>query len=358
MQLQLAGGQRAGGSRRPDPAEVFLTGASPFDASAWLRMALEHRAIGYYLTWNPQPGLAYVLISTDLKTWANYGAPRLAAGTSIPCSLAATTPPITASSACVEIAMLRLLRTVVVGWPAGGVGAWGSRFLFLAQSTRAAQVPLIGYNLPGDNNAPKQLGEEYRHNTPVMYYTIDAPFLDYFGSNGIAAIDAAFALSTSCRRPPDLAPTAGVPAGEVPVADFEAAALYCERREKTWRCHCWPRTWGWARRTGGSGACTTAGCRTIRSVPGVNYYVHQAEFRPGAGHLPPALKPTSYINDVLWSYYLVELCNAPLPPQAVCVPFTLDQTAQLRMPVGSLAHGIGTFYTGLTKDDVGDCAIC
>lgn len=67
----------------PTLLQVFLTGASPFDASTWLRTALEHRTIGYYLTWNPQPGLAYqVLVSTDLTTWSNLGTARLAAGTS------------------------------------------------------------------------------------------------------------------------------------------------------------------------------------------------------------------------------------------------------------------------------------
>ena len=40
--------------------------------------------------------------------------------------------------------------------------------------------------------APKNIGEEYRRNTPVMYYTFDANFLDYFGSNGVAAVDSAF----------------------------------------------------------------------------------------------------------------------------------------------------------------------
>src|SRR6266699_5923528 len=54
------------------------------------------------------------------------------------------------------------------------------------------QIITIGYNVPGDINAPKNLGEEYRRNTPVMYYAFDANFLDYFGSNGVAAVNQAF----------------------------------------------------------------------------------------------------------------------------------------------------------------------
>src|SRR5438046_195187 len=54
------------------------------------------------------------------------------------------------------------------------------------------QVRAIGHNLPDDIVAVKNLGEEYRRNTPVMYYAFDANFLDYFGSNGVAAVDQAF----------------------------------------------------------------------------------------------------------------------------------------------------------------------
>src|SRR5579885_3095233 len=66
------------------------------------------------------------------------------------------------------------------------------------------EIPAIGYNpLPngitffsGDANAtgPKAIGEEYRRNTPIIYYSCDDPFLEYFGSNGVAAIEQAFVV--------------------------------------------------------------------------------------------------------------------------------------------------------------------
>src|SRR5664279_1079928 len=56
------------------------------------------------------------------------------------------------------------------------------------------QIPEIGYMLAGDIGAPKNLGEEYRWNTPVIYYGFDQSFLDYFGSNGVAAVQGAFAI--------------------------------------------------------------------------------------------------------------------------------------------------------------------
>ena len=56
---------------------------------------------------------------------------------------------------------------------------------------------ILGYNdiaqaeLPV---GPKNLGEEYRRNTPVMYYACDANFLDFFGASGSEAIDQAFTI--------------------------------------------------------------------------------------------------------------------------------------------------------------------
>src|SRR5271170_3728103 len=56
------------------------------------------------------------------------------------------------------------------------------------------QTPVIGYGLGGDLLAPKNIGEEYRRNIPVMYYAYDANFLGFFGLAGTTNIDAAFAI--------------------------------------------------------------------------------------------------------------------------------------------------------------------
>src|SRR5260221_1658824 len=58
----------------------------------------------------------------------------------------------------------------------------------------AWEVPTIAYGIAGDIGSPKTLGEGYRRNTPVMYYAVDANFLNYFGSNGVVAVDGAFAI--------------------------------------------------------------------------------------------------------------------------------------------------------------------
>src|ERR1043166_3120706 len=56
------------------------------------------------------------------------------------------------------------------------------------------QVTQLSLNLPGDLGGPMNLGEEYRYNIPVLYYSFDQPFLDYFGAEGVKAIDNAMAI--------------------------------------------------------------------------------------------------------------------------------------------------------------------
>ena len=65
----------------PTPLQVFLTGGDPLDPSTWLRTAITRSAQGFFLDWNPQPGLTYqVQYSTNLAAWVNLGSPRFAAG--------------------------------------------------------------------------------------------------------------------------------------------------------------------------------------------------------------------------------------------------------------------------------------
>src|SRR5215831_15587815 len=103
--------------------------------------------------------------------------------------------PITACFFCANpISMLRILtRSLWVGCLAVGIQA-SLGFSLFGPINEAYQVPTIGYNLPGDIGAPKNLGEEYRRNTPVIYYAADANFWDYFGTNGVSAADEAFSV--------------------------------------------------------------------------------------------------------------------------------------------------------------------
>ena len=63
-----------------------------------------------------------------------------------------------------------------------------------ATSPDGYQQPVIGYHLDGEIGGPKNLAEEYRWNTPILNFAMDANFFDYYGSNGAVAIEQAIAI--------------------------------------------------------------------------------------------------------------------------------------------------------------------
>src|SRR6267142_1089332 len=102
--------------------------------------------------------------------------------------------------------MLRFLKKFA--WTALLVGTVQGAFGFSMRGPFDTwMVPQLAYNVAfsGFNegpaglldlpySAPMNLGEEYRVNTPVLYYSFDQSFLDYFGSNGVYAIEQAIAI--------------------------------------------------------------------------------------------------------------------------------------------------------------------
>ncbi len=59
--------------------------------------------------------------------------------------------------------------------------------------------PFNGINIPFGiasplSTGPRKIGEAYRPNSTVWFYACDTSFLDYFGSNGLAAVDQTFTI--------------------------------------------------------------------------------------------------------------------------------------------------------------------
>jgi hypothetical protein len=50
-----------------------------------------------------------------------------------------------------------------------------------------------GYHKFGDIGGPTDIGQGYRWNVPVVTYAFDQTFVDFFGSNGVAAVEGAIA---------------------------------------------------------------------------------------------------------------------------------------------------------------------
>jgi len=220
---------------------------------------------------------------------------------------------------------------------------------------------------------PKNLGEEYRRNTPVMYYACNASFLDYFGSNGLAAVDGAYAMLNSVftnnLNNPAVPNTNGVDGFSASLGEFplQAASLnyqaygaglldvksqilalmmeqlgLADAVRYTWSVH--------DRYQAGGAPCPY----------NMDYTVVMRNFDITASPLNQ-LQYSAYINGVLYNYQIKELCDAfPSPPTTDAYEVSTDPLAPFDVaPVASGQFGFGVdelyygyYYTGLTRDDV------
>jgi hypothetical protein len=213
--------------------------------------------------------------------------------------------------------------------------------------TKEWQDPRRGY-LDGYHGGPMLLGEFYRINVPVVTYAYDSSFLNYFGTNGVAA------LETMMKFMNDLPPMSsitndgtsfyinGLPVPmDTKFINFEAQALgLLDIKALAWGhlfeeigLH-YAENWVWALRD-----------RFITPGPGTNYSVIKMNYDP------ITLTPSSFVNGQLYSYTIID---GPVVSDAIETPldpFTTSFTTVANI-LNSLGF-VGMFYNGLTHDDIG-----
>ncbi|MBI3850121.1 MAG: putative Ig domain-containing protein [Verrucomicrobia bacterium] len=213
----------------------------------------------------------------------------------------------------------------------------------------AYQTGFIGFNDGPVNygdvpvGGPMNLGEEFRWNIPIINYAFDQNFLDYFGSNGVYAIEEAIAIlnnvsnissySSALNEVPLEATRLNFRASALGLLDLKSAALHY-LVEKMGLADPVRYTWTLRRR-----APLPAGC------PFFDYLVIKRNFDP------VTWEPSSYVNGVLYTYRIVEFC--PVVDQAEAFEHRVDPLTQFYTAVASPNLFNGAFFTGLTRDDVG-----
>ena len=237
--------------------------------------------------------------------------------------------------------MLGLLDSARAFSLAGPIGNGGDGY----------QSPVIGYGPPTSLVAPKNLGEEYRRNIKVMYYAFDANFLDFFGSNGVVAVDGSFAImngltnvssySTDLSEFPLDSRHINYQAQALGLYDLKSFTLnllveqmgLADPVEWTWTLH---------DRFLVPGTSCPVGMEYLvvqRNFDFISTPLNQIQYSP-------------YVNDTLYSYQILEACTGP-NPLALAVPFPVDPIADVYSPVASSFNILyGDFFTGLTRDDV------
>ncbi len=238
----------------------------------------------------------------------------------------------------VMFGMLQSVRAYSLAGPVGNGGdAW--------------QSPVIGYGPPTSLVAPKNLGEEFRRNVPTCYYAYDANFLDYFGSNGVAAVDGAFTLMNNLTNVSSYSTQLSEFPLESRHINYQAQALGLYDL-KTFTLSILaeqmgladPVEWSWTlhdRYLPSGGTCPVD----------EEYLVVQRNFDYFSSPLNQ-LQYSPYVNNTLYTYQIEEFCTGP-NPLALAVPSSVDPLADTYSPVASsFAISHGDYYTGLTRDDV------
>ena len=226
------------------------------------------------------------------------------------------------------------------------------------------QAVNIGYGSPtvNYNVAPKNLGEGYRRNIPVVYYAYSAEFLDYFGTAGETNVDAAFGLLNAALTngvasySPDLSEVQTDPqqinytAQALQLYDLKSLALsfmmpelgLANPEDNTWKLH--------DRYLPPGGKCPIDEYYTViqRNFASTPSDFTQFQYSP-------------YVNNVLYSFTIEEICGG-YPVLADTESFPVDPLADSYTSVAGLAEGglslnfgtllYGGFFTGLSSDDV------
>lgn len=232
-------------------------------------------------------------------------------------------------------------------------------FALLGPNNEAFQDPVIGYNpnayYDGLPTAAKNINEEYRWNKPVLFYSYDENFLEYFGFNGAAAIDDAFAVLNGITNVSSYsAELLEVPlesrrdnflAQSLSLFDLKTDALtsfveqlgLAEPERYIWCLH--------NRYLLPNGECPQD----------MVYDVIMRNFDPVTSNLDQ-LQASKYVNGSRYYYVIEEYCeaaNSPAPPMlADAWEFPIDPTATTFSAVASRTYGYGGFYTGMTRDDI------
>ena len=225
----------------------------------------------------------------------------------------------------------------------------------------AYQVQTIGYQLVPPNfgtdlMGPKNIGQGYRYNTRVVYYAADASFLTYFGTNAINEIDKAFAVFNSLSNVDSYSPSLAEIPFNTSRVNFAAAQLGLIDL-KSMTMHLIMEQLGAAEPDRYTFALHSRALPAGSQCPNYDYLVVVRNFDPVTYQYSP------YVNGVLYSFGILELCNASAATQGNFAPeladaqeTAVDPTQEANELSAVAANGIllGGYYTGLTRDDVGE----
>jgi hypothetical protein len=204
------------------------------------------------------------------------------------------------------------------------------------------------YNTPEWTYAPHNIGEGYRWNIPILYYSYDSSFLGYFGSRGVQEVDSAVSILNA------VPPASQLDINDYPMDEarfnYTAAALHLYDLKSAaletliLRMGITdPERFTWTLRN-----------RIIippLQCPFYDYTVIQRNFDPDN------LSPSRYVNGNLFTYAIQQLCPPGDPDRSEALEILVDpiDTYQTALASPKITwnnlSAYGLFHIGLTRDD-------
>ena len=209
----------------------------------------------------------------------------------------------------------------------------------------------------GDIGGPMDIGSGYRWNVPVVTYGFDQSFLDYFGTNGVAAVEGAIQILN------DLPPSSQIGLTNYPfhsqrinyyaqslsLIDLKSQTLplllehmgLAQPTRSIYVLHQWDPV-----------LADESNILLFDVFEGTNF----SKFIFTRNYDPQSLSASPYVNDTLYSAKIYIFHN----DSHYISPFNVDPLADQNAAVADNAGvgfvGAGVFYDGLTYDDVGGMA--
>ncbi|MBX3748050.1 MAG: hypothetical protein KF833_22305 [Verrucomicrobiae bacterium] len=241
--------------------------------------------------------------------------------------------------------MLRILLSVCVGMGLLA-GIQRAEAFSLFGEVPAWYTDQTGRDGDPDIYGPMNLGEEHRWVVPQIHYAFDESFLNYFGQDGVNAVEGAIAILNALP-----------PMSEINIDDYPLFTMRVNYR---------------ARDLGMMDLRAMALKILLEQVglapPQRFVYTLRARWTPPeqTNYLsimrnfdPVTFEPTPYINGQLWTYLGIYENQDGVVVKASTIPEPVDPLI-LAEPVASSTalfaysvFGFGSYFTGLTRDDVG-----
>lgn len=239
-----------------------------------------------------------------------------------------------------------LILLLLAGWV--GASPSGRSFSLIGEipawfTDQTGQFP-NGVDIYG----PVNLGEEYRWNVPTLHYAFDESFINYFGQKGVEEVEKAIAILNSLPRMSEVN-LANYPLHSQRVNRRAADLLMYDLKSYTLKALLEQLGLGSPSRF----VFTLRVRQPESDPPTTNYLIIQRNFDP------ETWSPTPYINGQLWTYNDIFDNQDSISVRASTITEPVDPLI-LAEPVASLVSGLGfsvfgygSYFTGLTRDDVG-----